>query len=78
MDTYSQKRNLFILYEYGAGFTAFYLKIQLLHDFNKLKFMFMKHYALNRCEPSIEVLMKMGVQWGGGGRVFFWGVSGYM
>ena len=29
--------------------------------------MFMKHYAPNRCEPSIEVTMKMGVQWGGGG-----------
>ena len=27
----------------------------------------MKHYALNRCEPSIRVIMKMGVQWGGGG-----------
>ena len=26
--------------------------------------MFMKHYAPNRCEPSIEVIMKMGVQWG--------------
>ena len=34
--------------------------------------MFMKHYAPNRCEPSIEVIMKLGVQWGrrgsGGGR----------
>ena len=29
--------------------------------------MFMKHYAPNRCEPSIEVIMKMGVQYGGGG-----------
>ena len=26
----------------------------------KLGFMFMKHYAHNRCEPSIEVIMKMG------------------
>ena len=26
--------------------------------------MFMKHYAPNRCEPSIEVIMKMGIQWG--------------
>ena len=26
--------------------------------------MFMKHYAPKRCEPSIEVIMKMGVQWG--------------
>ena len=26
MATYSQKRNLFILYEYSAVFTAFYLK----------------------------------------------------
>ena len=33
----------------------------------QLEFMFMKHYAPNRCEPSIEVIMKMGVQWGGGG-----------
>ena len=29
--------------------------------------MFMKHYAPNRCEPSIEVIMKMGVKWGGQG-----------
>ena len=34
--------------------------------------MFMKHYAPNRFEPSIEVIMKMGVQWGGGG----WGCQG--
>ena len=27
--------------------------------------MFMKHYAPNRCEPRIEVIMKMGVQWRG-------------
>ena len=37
--------------------------------------MFMKHYAPNRCEPSIEVFMKMGSNGGGGGgsggRVFF-------
>ena len=32
-----------------------------------LEFMFMKHYAPNRCEPSIEVIMKIGVQLGGGG-----------
>ena len=31
--------------------------------------MFMKHYAPNRCEPSIEVIMKMGVQWGWGSGV---------
>ena len=37
--------------------------------------MIMKHYALNRCEQSIEVNIKMGVQWGGGGGGvgFFWG-----
>ena len=29
--------------------------------------MFMKHYAPNRCDPSIEVIMKMGVRCGGGG-----------
>ena len=29
--------------------------------------MFMKHYAPNRCEPSIEVIMQMGVKWGGQG-----------
>ena len=28
--------------------------------------MLMKHNARNRCEPSIEVIMKMGVQWGVG------------
>ena len=28
--------------------------------------MFMKHYAPNRCEPSIEVIVKMGVRPGGG------------
>ena len=31
--------------------------------------MFMKHYDPSRCEPSIEVIMKMGVQLGGGGGV---------
>ena len=36
--------------------------------------MFMKHYAPNRCVPSIEVIMTMGVQWGGGGVGFLWGV----
>ena len=30
----------------------------------KLEFMFMKHYAPNRCEPSIEALIFRG---GGGG-----------
>ena len=48
----------------------------------ELEFMFMKHYAPNRCEPNIEVIMKMGVVgvgffffffcfffWGGGVRV---------
>ena len=29
--------------------------------------MFIKHYAPNRHEPSIEVIMKMVVQLGGGG-----------
>ena len=29
--------------------------------------MFMKHYAPNRCELNIEVIVKFGVQWGGGG-----------
>ena len=28
--------------------------------------MFMKHYAPNRCEPSIEVIVKMGVRQGEG------------
>ena len=27
----------------------------------KLEFMFMKHYAPHRCEPRIEVIVKMGV-----------------
>ena len=26
----------------------------------ELEFMFMKHYAPNRCEPSIEVIVKNG------------------
>ena len=30
----------------------------------------MKHYAPNRCEPSSEVIMKMGIQWGGLGSGF--------
>ena len=38
---------------------------------NELEFMFMKHYAPNRC----EVIMKMGVQLGVGS-VFFWGGGG--
>ena len=28
--------------------------------------MFMKHYATNGCEPSLEVIVKMGVRPGGG------------
>ena len=31
----------------------------------KLEYMFIKHYAPNRCEPSIEVIVKMGVRLGG-------------
>ena len=34
------------------------------HHLNKLEFMFMKHYAPNRCEPSIKALYLGG---GGGG-----------
>ena len=34
----------------------------------KLEFMFMKHYAPNRCEPSIEVLNFGGGGGGGGER----------
>ena len=30
----------------------------------------MKQYAPNKCEPNIEVIMKMGVQWGGVGSGF--------
>ena len=37
------------------------------HHLNKLEFMFMKHYAPNRCESSIEALNFGGG--GGGGRV---------
>ena len=29
--------------------------------------MFMKHYAPSRCEPGIEVIVKMGVRLGRGG-----------
>ena len=34
-----------------------------------LEFIFMKHYAPNRCEPRIKVIVKMGVrlELGGGG-----------
>ena len=35
----------------------------------QLEFMFMKQYAPNRCEPNIEVIVKMGVRLGGGGLV---------
>ena len=38
--------------------------------------MFMKHYAPNRFEPTIEVIMKMGVQWGRGGFFFLGGCQG--
>ena len=31
--------------------------------------MFMKHYAPNRCEPRIKVIVKMGIQLGRGGGV---------
>ena len=30
-------------------------------DINKQEFMFMKHNAPDRCEPSIEVIVKIGV-----------------
>ena len=33
----------------------------------KLEFMFMKHYAPNRCEPSIEVIVERGPTGGLGG-----------
>ena len=39
----------------------------------KLEFMFMKHYAPNRCEPSIEALKFRGGGGGGGGG---WGEGG--
>ena len=39
------------------------------HHLNKLEFMFMKHYAPNRCEPSIEALNFGGGGGGGGGGV---------
>ena len=32
----------------------------------QLEYMFIKHYVPNTCEPSIEVIMKMGVLWGSG------------
>ena len=31
--------------------------------------MFMKHYAPNRCEPRIKVIVKMGIRLGRGGGV---------
>ena len=40
-------------------------------SYKTLEFMFMKHYAPNRCEPSIEVIMNMG-----GGVIFFLGGGG--
>ena len=39
-------------------------KTLLTGTINKLELMFMKHYAPNRYAPSIEVIIKMGVQWG--------------
>ena len=36
---------------------------------SKLEFMFMKHYAPNRCEPSIEALIFFLGGGGGGGGV---------
>ena len=36
---------------------------------NKQEFMLMKHYAPNRCEPSIEGIVKMGVRPGERGLV---------
>ena len=40
--------------------------LSLNQNKRKLEFMFMKHYAPNRCEPSIEVIVKMWVQLGEG------------
>ena len=41
-----------------------YVGIVMHHQFFKLEFMFMKHYAPNGCELSIEALNFGG--WGGG------------
>ena len=38
-------------------------------DINKQEFMFMKHNAPDRCEPSIEVIVKIGVRPEGKGLV---------
>ena len=48
---------------------------KFLRKLKKIEFMFMKHYAPNRCEPSIEVIMKMGSN-GGGGQVLGGGQGG--
>ena len=54
-----------------AEMTSFLGRKAPIQTKKKLEFMFMKHYAPNRCEPSIEVIMKMEVvQWGVGN----WGV----
>ena len=37
--------------------------VSCIHQIH-LEFIFMNHYAPNRFEPSIEVIMKMGIQWG--------------
>ena len=37
------------------------------HHLNKLEFMFMKHYAPSRCEPSIKALNFFFFFLGGGG-----------
>ena len=42
----------------------------------QLEFMFKKHYAPNRCEPSIEVFYENGGPMGGGGRVLGGGCQG--
>ena len=38
-----------------------------LTNIKKLEFMFVKQYAPNTCEPSIEAIVKMGVRLGEGG-----------
>ena len=42
------------------------LNVVLRKTLRKLEFMFIKHYAPNRCEPKIEVIVKMPKKVGAG------------
>ena len=69
----------YLIYLYGINNKSFYNTMHILCIKKKeLEVIFMKHYAPNRCEPSIEVIMKIGVQWDGGRGRGLGGGSGWM